>query len=61
MIDFEVYNQRRQQLIETFENNVDEFLETLKLTITDLVDIVDWEDSEDLAYFMWWNEDEDDE
>lgn len=59
MIDYDIYNERRQEIIDRYGGYyVDDFLNLLGLSITDIVDLVDWEDSEQLALEMGWTESE---
>lgn len=54
MIDYDIYNERRRQLLELFESDMLSFLEILNVSITDLVDTLEWEDSHALALEMGW-------
>ena len=54
MIDYDIYNERRRQLIELFESDMLTFLEILNTTIVDLVDTLEWEDNHELAGEMGW-------
>ena len=61
MVDYDLYNERRQQLIESFEDQPSDFLSVLGGTIVDLVDNLEWEDNEELARLMGWTTDDDEE
>lgn len=61
MIDWDIYNERRTQLLESFEDAVTDFLDILGIGISHLVDILDWEDNEHLADLMGWTSDDDGE
>lgn len=56
MVDFDVYNERRLQLITFFGSDPFCFVEALGLAIEDLVDTLEWEDNEQLAIEMGWTE-----
>jgi hypothetical protein len=54
MIDYDIYSERRQQLIDCFEDCYIDLVDILDVDITTLVDILDWEDNEKLAEAMGW-------
>ena len=56
MIDYDIYNERRQQLIDSFEDDPIGLMDLLSVSISILVDALDWEDNEKLADFMGWIE-----
>lgn len=59
MVDYDIYNERRQQLIEVFTDEVFDFVDILGLNITTLVDLLDWEDNATLARLMGWTIEDD--
>lgn len=58
MVDLDIYNERRQQLIDKYADDPDFFIFAINATIEDLVDNLDWEDSTALAEDMGWTTDE---
>ena len=58
MIDYDIYNERRQQLIESFEDCINDLLDILSLDTAAIIDLIDWEDSEKLADLMGWVEED---
>lgn len=55
MIDYDLYNERREELINCFADDITDFIGILEPSIEDLIDLLEWEDNPKLARLMGWD------